>query len=421
MAYIDRTIASNAVSLLLAQGANFILPLITFPYLLRVLGPEQFGVMSFALALIGYQILVTDYGFNWSVAREIAERRTSVELVSETFWSVMAAKTILTVSGGLLLATACAFVPYLRHMAPVVACTWVLVLASLLSPQWFFQAIEKMWIVPFFLTAGRLLSVVATFTLVHSRADTWLAALLNALGAVFGAAMSFGWLFCKKLVCWRRPEWPRVAAKLVGGWHLFLSSAVMNLFAATNAVLLGLICGPVVLGYFAAADKLRNAAWMGMSQLGTAFYPRVNALMSKDRNAAYGLVRKLFLLQGGLALLVSTTLFFLAEIVVDVVMGPQYVPASGALRWLAFAPVFTTISLTFGVQALVTMGFKREFSRLVTAGAVINVLLFSVMSYLWRLHGAAAAVLAVEMLLAGLMLSASRRHGIPVARIMRVW
>ena len=94
----------NIASLSVLQAVNYILPFVTVPYLVRVLGPDRFGLVAFAQAVMQYFIIFTDYGFNLSATREIASHRGDKQRVAQVFSTVMVVRLGLAVVGlGVLL------------------------------------------------------------------------------------------------------------------------------------------------------------------------------------------------------------------------------------------------------------------------------------------------------------------------------
>ncbi|MFW6147983.1 MAG: oligosaccharide flippase family protein, partial [Thermodesulfobacteriota bacterium] len=89
-----KRLLENFISLSTLQGLNYILPLITIPYLVRVIGPEKFGLISFSQAFIQYFVLITNYGFNLSATREISINRANKKRVSEVFSAIMLIKIV---------------------------------------------------------------------------------------------------------------------------------------------------------------------------------------------------------------------------------------------------------------------------------------------------------------------------------------
>ena len=90
-----RRFLGNFFSLATLQGLNYILPLLTLPYLVRILGADKFGALAFATAIIGYFTVLTDYGFNFTATREVSLNRSNPEKLNEIFNSVMTIKLIL--------------------------------------------------------------------------------------------------------------------------------------------------------------------------------------------------------------------------------------------------------------------------------------------------------------------------------------
>ena len=133
----------NIIALTSLQALNYIAPLITVPYLMRVLGPERFGLLAFAQAVIIYFDLITSYGFNLGTTRTVAGCRENLSALSETFWSTLYAQIALMLASAGVLAVLVYALPQLRAVPLLYAAAGLTVVGTALFPVWFFQGLEE--------------------------------------------------------------------------------------------------------------------------------------------------------------------------------------------------------------------------------------------------------------------------------------
>ena len=166
-----KTVFANFGYLSLLQVAGYVFPLISMPYLARVIGAEGFGKIAFASAIVVWIQTISDWGFNLTATRDVAQNRDNKELVSIIFSNVLWARSILTLLSGIILLLVVLLVPYLRENADIIFVTFLLVPGYILFPEWFFQAIEKMKYTTFFNLFLKLVFTVAVFVFIHKRED----------------------------------------------------------------------------------------------------------------------------------------------------------------------------------------------------------------------------------------------------------
>ena len=414
---MSRRVVGNAASLISMQAAGYVLPLVTVPYLLRVLGPQYFGLIAFSQAVMAYFVTLNDYGFNLSATRELSICRDDRRKKSELYFSVMAIKFGLSGISLLTLLSLVRYIPRFHSHSAVFYVSFLLVIGNMLFPAWFFQGIEKLyWISVVNLIASGLFTI-AIFIFIHSSSDFLLAAVIQASGKLLAGMLGVVILFSSEDMEFCRPTIAQMRQKLVDGWHLFLSQISVSLFTSSITVVLGFISGLTEVGYFSAANKILGAGQSVMSAIGQSMYPHVCALASHSRAAAIQYLRKAMLIVGALSMAGGIILFTFAVPIVRIVMGPQYVAAVPVLRFMSLIPFICAINNIYGTQAMLNFGMKREFIRTVIFSGILSIAMLIPLIFWFGASGGAASALLFELVQTSILGIILYRRGIQLLPI----
>lgn len=138
------SLKKNIGSLLVVQAANYVLPLVTVPYLAHTLGARGFGRIAFAQAFAQYFVVLTDFGFNLSATRKVAMCREDINELSHLFSAVMTTKALLMILGFFMVLVLTTYIPILRHDSTLCKITYLSVLGNVMFPVWFLQGTQRM-------------------------------------------------------------------------------------------------------------------------------------------------------------------------------------------------------------------------------------------------------------------------------------
>lgn len=407
-----RRLIGNIASLYVLQGANYLLPLIVLPYLVRVLGAEKFGLIAFAQALMQYFVLFTDYGFNLTATKKIANNRTDPAAISKVSCNVLAIKLSLLVLSFLILVALVFGIPKFRQDWAVYLVSYVLVLGYALFPLWFFQGIEQMRTITILNVIGKTVTTLGIFLLVRNKDDYVLAAFLQALGFGVMGVLGLGAMFYTKRIQLSLPTYGEIKEELADGWHVFISTAAVSLYTASNTFLLGIFSTNTVVGYFSAGDKVLKAINGISTPIFQSIYPYINTLFIRSQHEAKVFLKRVFNVMGIANLALSVLLFFLAPFVVHILFGKDFLPAIPVIRWMSILPFIVGINNIFGMQTMLPFGLNKTMSRILIAAGFFNLALIVPLIHFYSAQGAAISVTITEILVSVLMIVALRRQGL---------
>lgn len=407
-----RRLIENVLSLGALQAASYVLPLLTLPYLARVLGPDSLGQLAFALAFAQIFVMLTDYGFNLSATREVSVHRDNPAKVAEIFASITVLRLAFMLLGFVLLMGLIQLIPRFAADAPLYAACYLLVVGNVLFPQWLFQGLEQLRLVSLLQIVARVLVVIGIFLFVKSRDDLLAAALLQSSGAALAGLMTLPYI--AKALKYTRLTWPTgtaLMARLREGWHVFISAAAINVYTTSNAFLLGLLSPALQVGYYHLAEKLVRAVQLMFGPVSQAVYPHISLLAQEDPARALLFNRKLMIGLGAMGLVISAALYLLSPFIVSLLFGPAYATVVTVLQILAFLPFVVILSNILGIQTMLTFGMKRAYSKVYLITALFNLAIFIPLAWHFGAVGAAAANLAVESFVTITMFILLHRRG----------
>lgn len=407
-----RVVLKGAVSLSALEVMGLALGLVTLPWLLRVLGPDEFGRYAVGMSAATVLALVADYGFAQHGPRAVALTEPGSELRRQLLWSVQAAKLLLVlVSAPLVFAVVRLLALHVTY-ADVLWAAWAGALSSLLMPAWFLQGGQMYRTLAINQALARLLVTAATLSLVSSGTDAALAVFFQASAGASAGLLALADRSYRAAIRWAWPSRAEVRLQLSSAWPLFISNVAITSYTQAVPLVLGVLTTPFTVGLFSVADRLRAALQALLAPLGVAAYPWFARSLHEDRAKGLVAARQLLWLQLGLAGLAALGLVLGAGPLLLLLGGEAYVDAAPAARLLGLCMVCTAVSNSLGVQLMLSLRMERAFATILVLAASCGLVATCLLAPLWQHTGAALAVLATEALVVLLMALHLRRRGV---------
>jgi len=415
-----RRLTENIFSLYVLQGMNYVIPMAVLPYLVRVLGMEMYGLVAFAQSFAQYFTVLTDYGFNFSATRSIAQNQEDHLHTSRLFCSVYLIKILLTLAGSIILALIVVFLPRFHHEGHFFFAAYLAVAGNALFPTWYFQGVEKMRYISAIAGLSRLFGAIALFVFVHKPKDAFLAILIqsgiSAVSGIIGMGAAIRTFHFRLVI----PSAAEIRETLAEGWHLFLSSAAMGLYTNTNVFLVGIFAGNADAGYFSAAEKLLRATQGLIVPVIQATFPHINSLRIQSSELALRFVNRSLRWIGGLTLIPSLLIFFFATQITFLCFGKGAAGSVPVVRWIAFLPVLSAVSNVLGITTMIPFGLDKQFSRIVIFAGLLNIALAIPLVLHFGAAGAGASILVTEVFVASGIVIQLERHDLHVLRLREI-
>lgn len=393
----------NGIWLYLMQIFNTVIPLLTLPYITRILGAGQYGIFSIAINLLGYFQVIVEYGFGMSATRKVALSEKKDRQLNKIFTTVLVSRIFLFVICCII--TGVYFIINKSNIAEKL-CLIILMIALLgncIQLNWLFQGMQQMQFISIISIVSRTISVILTFVFVNSAEDLFLYCLLYSAAPFINGVL--GIVIAKKQynLCISKISIYDVLLELKEGWYVFTTQLSSKVFGAIGITFLGIYASNAEVGIYSAINKLPNMiilAWVPIAQV---MYPISSKKMKDSFENGTKFVKKMQIIILPLAIIGVTIVSVFSNPIIKIAFGKEYASYS---YWVIPLLIWLIVSINnnfWGIQTLLASGHDKEYSKCFQIGVVCTIFFNLSLIYFFGGNGACIAPLLSESIL-GLLL-----------------
>ena len=369
-------------------------PIITTPYLSRVIGAEGNGLFTYTQSITNYFVLFAVLGMEKYGVRSIAECGDDRARRSSVFWNAFAMCCLV---GLVVIAAYVIFVLAFGMQNALLWALWAMwIVGSVGDVSWLMFGMQEFRIPTIRNFITRLASVVFIFLFVRDAGDVW--AYVAAIAGAFFFNSILIWPFVKDYVDWVRPTWHEVLGHLKPNLALFAPVIASSLYVLLDKVMLGAMAGMGETGFYDYAEKISKMPLAVVTALGSVVLPKMSQVLSAGHEEeGKRLVNLTMWFMIGCAFALMFGIIGIAPEFVPVFFGAGYGPCVPLM--MVLSPVIPLICATnvMGVQYLLPKHRDRDFTMSVTVGAAVNLSINVFAIPVWGAMGAAIATVAAEV------------------------
>ena len=409
-----QSVKVNYILNLINTGTQMLFPLITFPYVCRVIEADGIGQINFFQSIISYISLFTCLGIPMYAIREIARDRSDVVQMNRTAMEILLLHSMLTLVGYAIVAILCLTVPQIQVNIPLFLILSLTIFFTAIGCEWFYQGIEDFKYITIRGLIIKTVSVVLLFIFVKSKTDLLYYGCYTVFGVLGGNIFNFFRLrkyIHRENIIFSELHIKRHVKPVL---KVFSFSVVTSIYLQLNTVLLGFLKNALAVGYFAAATKVMQMLLTMSVCLGSVMMPRASHLIAENKEDEFNrLIQKSYDFTLAIALPMTIGLIFCAPSLITALCGVKFEHSILPSQIIAPIILMVAISNVFGIQVLFPKGKINIVTLCCGIGAVADLILNLCLIPFFSYIGTSIAYLGAEVATTVSMYFIGRRY-IPI-------
>jgi len=381
------------------QVFNYLVPLITIPYIVRIIGAEKFGIVSIALAIVFYFRIIVEYGFSITGVQLIAQAEGSGKNKSEIYSTIICIQTGLVIVGFIVLLILVASIESFRNDYKVYLFSYGIVPANMLIALWFYIGIEKIKYLNYVNFFGRILYIIFIFIFIKEIDDYYLIPLINSSAYFISGFLSIYLIINRFNIHFRLPQFTTVKKYIVDGWPLFISNFGINLYRNSNVIILGFLVNKEIVGLYSAGEKIIKVIQMAFTPVTKTLFPYISRLRTTNMYKSKQSIKKILKYMALFSSVITVGILLFAKQITLVALGPQFTTSKIVIQIGSLVIFFGVLNYIIGIMFMANFGLKREFSKSVLIAGFSNLFICYLLSLKYGIIGASISFSGTEILL----------------------
>lgn len=406
-----KSIKLNFAFNLLHTVVGLLFPIITFPYVSRILMPEGIGQIQFYQSIINYIAIFSALGIPLYAVKEIAKVRDNIYLRSKTAIEVLVLFVSLTLIGYLIVAVLCGVVPKISENIPLFLVLSLHLILVAIGAEWFYQGVEDFKYITIRSLIIRCGSLLALFVFVRDKNDLLIYALLLIIAEAGNNVINF--VHLRKYVSLKllKPSELDIKRHIRPALKIFVLNIIVSIYVNLDSVMLGFMCDNTTVGYYTAATRIARALSGITGALGGVLLPRMANLFTTGKVEEFReLSRSTLNFIVMLTLPMTIGLVLVATELMPIFSGSLFNPAILTLQFLSPLVLFLGLSSIIGTKILYAQDKENIVIKSTVIGALVNLALNFILIPLFSQNGAALASSIAELCVTGTMMVLGKEY-----------
>lgn len=408
----NTTIAfKNLTALGLVQITNYVLPLLTLPYLTRVLGIEKFGLFNFGFAILLYLVIIPDFGFNITSSRKITTVKANQNLLNVSVTNTLLAKTILLlIAFGILLILWVLF-PIFKQEQKLFFFGFSIVIAQTYFPMWFFQGIEQLKFIALLNLISRITLTALIFIIIQKPEDYVYVIPIYAIGMLVSAAAGLWLMFFNFNVRLTFKQWKNIFTEIKDGLPIFISSLATTTYSNVGILLMGTFGTQLQSGYYAVADKVLLVFRQLMVVVAQALYPTFYRMREQGKEKLRSILKDVSIPLFAITTVGCLIMFLFPSFIVIVLTGDAIEEITSLIQFASVIPLIM-LTNTLANQLLLANNKTKISMMIILVFAFICAALGLINVYFFGSKGMILAFLLTEIFMFGSYILIIKKLGV---------